>query len=287
MTDAIPDISRPGVVPAAVQLHGNKTFKKTAHKLLTLSAQFWFLVAVVGQGIFAYYIIAFYGGSAVQGNLEAWAQVLPHGYVEGQTAANLALASHLLIAAVITIGGPLQLIPQVRARVPVFHHWNGRVYIVSAFVASIGGLYMVWTGGAVGGLAQHISINAVLIMLCAAMALRYAMARKITIHRRWALRLFLVVSGVWFFRVGLMLWLGIHKAPVGFDPDAFQGPFLTFLSFAQYLLPLAILEFYLRARDGSNTTAKLAVSGTLVVLTLAMGFGISVATMGMWLPRIT
>ncbi len=43
-------------------------------------------------------------------------------------------------------------------------------------------------------------------MICAAMALHYALARNIDAHKRWALRTFIVVSGVWFFRVGLMLW---------------------------------------------------------------------------------
>ncbi len=38
------------------------------------------------------------------------------------------------------------------------------------------------------------------------MALRYALARNIDAHKRWAVRTFIVVSGVWFFRVGLMLW---------------------------------------------------------------------------------
>ena len=46
-----------------------------------------------------------------------------------------------------------------------------------------------------------VSLNGVLIMIFAEIALRYARARKIAVHRRWALRTFMVVSGVRFLRV--------------------------------------------------------------------------------------
>ena len=97
----------------------------------------------------------------------------------------------------------------------------------------------------------------------------------------WALRLFIAVNGVWFFRVGLMLWLIVWQAPVGLDPQTFTGPFLYVLSFAQFLLPLAVLEIYLRAR---HRGALLALG--LVLLSLATAGGIFGATMMMWLPRM-
>jgi hypothetical protein len=40
----------------------------------------------------------------------------------------------------------------------------------------------------------------------------------------------------------------------------FRGPFLSFLSFAQYLLPLAVLEIYLRTR-----AAALVIEGNKFV----------------------
>lgn len=202
---------------------------------------------------------------------------------------NTVVAMHLLLAAIITIGGPLQLVPQIRARAPSFHRWNGRIFLLTAFVAAMTGLYMIWIrGGAAGDVVQHlgISLNAVLIVVCGVMALRYALARQLSVHRRWALRLFLLVSGVWFFRVGLFLWLIVNQGPAGFDPKTFQGPFLSFLSFAQYLVPLAVLEVYLRTQDRAGTSGRLAMATGLFVLTVAMGAGIFGATMGLWLPRI-
>lgn len=261
----------------------------TPDYLLLLSARFWFVIAVTGQWIFAYYVAALYGGSAVVGDFEKWNRVMPHGYSSGDAMGNIAIAIHLFLAVVIMVGGPLQIIPQVRDRARVFHRWNGRVYMFTAFVISASGLFMVWTRGTVGGLVGHvsISINAVLIMLFAVLAWRSAVARKFEVHRRWALRLFMVVSGVWFFRIGLMFWLLIHKKPVGFDPETFTGPFLTFLYFAQYLLPLVILEIYFFAKRARSRSGKMVMASGLLIITLAMALGIFAATMGMWLPRLT
>lgn len=281
----IPD--RKIAIPELVS-SGSLRLNSFADTALNSAATFWFLVAVAGQWIFAFYVTTFYGSSALVGEFASWNEVLPHGYVTGEPIGNLAVAVHLLLAVVIIVGGPLQLIPQVRTYARHFHRWNGRLYILIAFMISLSGLYMVWTRGAVGGFIGHISIsiNAILIMLCAAMALYYALAHKFKIHRYWTLRLFMVVNGVWFFRVGLMFWLLINKGPVGFDPETFQGPFLTFLGFAQYLLPLTVLEFYLRAKEHGGTPAKIAMAACLLVLTFVMGIGIFAATMGMWFPRI-
>ena len=78
-----------------------------ADKTLNFTARFWFVIAVAGQWMFAYYVAAFYGGAALRGDLPAWNKVMPHGYVPGDTAGNLAIGMHLLLAVVIIVGGPL------------------------------------------------------------------------------------------------------------------------------------------------------------------------------------
>jgi hypothetical protein len=258
-----------------------------ADTALTLSARFWFLVAVLGQWLFVTYVVVFYGGAALRGNFAAWNKVLPHGYVPGATMSNMAVAAHLLLAVVIMVGGPLQLIPQLRSLAPSFHRVNGRLYMLAVVMTSIAGLYMVWSRGR-SSVVQSlgISLDAVLIMTFAILALRYAMAREISTHRRWALRLFMVVNAGWFFRIGLMEWIVLNRGPVGFSPKTFTGPFLNFLSFADYLLPLAILEIYLRTRDRGGVSGRFAMAVALVVLTLGMGVGIFAAATFMWLPRL-
>ena len=255
---------------------------------LAASARFWFLATVAGQLFFAAYIVALYGGAAVRGDLPGWNAVMSHGHVAGDGVGNAATGIHLLLAAMLMLGGALQLLPQVRRHAPRLHRWNGRVYLAGAVLAALSGLYMLWWRGAVGDLVQHVgtSVNAVLVLAFAALALKCVLQGNIAAHRRWALRLFLAVSGVWFFRVGLMCWLAVHGGPAGFDPATFTGPFLSFLAYAQYLLPLAVLEGYLRCRDGASAAARWAMATALAALTVAMGAGIAVAAMLMWLPRM-
>jgi len=260
-----------------------------ADATLRTAVRLWFALAVAGQLIFVLYILLFYGRAAAAGDFLGWNKVLAQGYTPGRTLSNTALAFHLLFAATITASGALQLIPRIRTRFPAFHRWVGRFYVVTAFTMAITGVYLVWTGEkVVGDTSQHVAItlNAVLIAVCAGLAWRYAVAREFRTHRRWALRLFMVVNGVWFFRVGLMFWLMLNHGPVGFNPKTFQGPALTFLSFAQYLLPLGVLELYFRTQQRPDASSRFLLAASLFVLTVAMGLGIFAATMGLWLPRI-
>lgn len=256
--------------------------------ILTAAARTWFVVALLGQWLFVIYVVGFYARAAWQGHVERWNQVLPHGHVPGDTPGNLVVAAHLAFAVLIIVGGSVQVLTGVRRRFPRFHRMNGRIYFVSAFVMSLGGLIMVWTRGTVGGPPQAvaITINALLIMGCAIMTLRNALARRIDAHRRWALRLFLVVSGVWFFRIGLMFWIALNQGPVGFDPETFRGPALVALAFGQTLVPLAILELYFRAQRSPSTILRAGMAAVLGVLSLATAAGIAAAFFFMWLPRL-
>jgi uncharacterized membrane protein len=255
---------------------------------LKRAVQFWFVVTVIGQLVFAFTVASFYGMTALRGDLRAWNKVLAHGYIPGDGVGNVALAAHLVSAVVIILAGSLQLVPQIRERFPILHRWNGRLYIVTAFSVSLAGLYLMWVRGTVGDLPQHLgtSLMAVLIMLCAVMALRYAMARDFKTHRRWALRLYLVVSASLFIRTGIFLAIFLNRGPFGFDPTTFRGPFLTFISFAQYLVPLGVLELYLRTQDRPTALRRMAMAAGLFVLTLAMGAGIFAVTLGAFVPDI-
>jgi uncharacterized membrane protein len=195
---------------------------------------------------------------------------------------------HVASAVIIMLAGAVQLVPQVRNRFPVFHRWNGRIYMLTAVALSVAGLYMTWIRGSVGDLSVHLgsTLNAVLIWLCGAMALRYALARDFKTHRRWALRFFLVVSASWFFRIGFFLSFLVFKGPFGFDPTTFRGPFLTFMTFAQYLIPLAVLEIYLRAQDRPGALRRMATAGMLFVLTFVMGAGLFAVATAAWVPQV-
>lgn len=267
---------------------GRRRLSAFAASSLRAAAAFWLIVAVLGQLLLAGYVVGFYGRTAVQGRVQEWTRVLSHGLVSGEPFLNAVLVSHLIFVVIIIIGGALQLVPKIRKTWPDFHRWTGRIYLLAGAVLSVGGLTMVWTRGTVGDLTQRlaVSLNALLILSFAAIAWRHARARQVDRHRRWALRLFLAVSGVWFFRIGLMLWLVLNHGPVGFDPKTFTGPFLSFLGFAQYLLPLAVLELYFRAQRGGRSRNQLAMAAGLLILTVATIGGTAAAAAIMWLPHI-
>jgi len=265
-----------------------QSLRKLADRALKAAAGFWFVVTVLGQLVFAFTVASFYGLTAARGNWQQWNKSMTHGYAPDHPMGNLVVAIHLTSAVIIMFSGAIQLIPQIRRRAPLFHRWNGRIYFVTAFSISLAGLYMLWFRGTVGDLSQHLgqSLDAVLIMLCAAMALRYALARDFKTHRRWALRLFMVVSASLFIRAGIFLSFLLNHGPFGFNAATFSGPFLTFMSFAQYLLPLAVLEIYLRTQDRARAAGRFAMAAGLIVLTVAMGAGIFTVTMASFLPNI-
>ena len=243
----------------------------SAGTALKFAALLWFAVTVVGQWVFLYYIVAFYGGSTLSGDFEAWDKnpMLRTGYVADDFFGNLAFASHVLLAAVIAFGGILQLIPQLRARAINVHRWNGRLFLLAAIVAALTGLQMIWIRGATDSMigAIAITINAALILIFAGMAWRAVRRRDIASHRPWALRLFMVANGVFFIRLGVTAWMVLNQGQLS------DTTFHVF-EFACYLVPLALLELYLFAKDRGGTRLKLASAGALVVGAAYMSIGI-------------
>jgi hypothetical protein len=141
---------------------------------------------------------------------------------------------------------------------------------------------MEWVRGARINLvsAVGVSLNAVLIILFAGLAWRSALRRDISTHRLWALRIYLVANGQWFIRVGLMAWI-VSRRLVGIG-EGFDGPFFLFWGFGCYLLPLAVLELYLLAKESPGPRGRFAMAGGLVALTIFMGVGILGFSMFMW-----
>ncbi len=248
-----------------------------ANKALKAAAAFWFFAAVIGQWAFFYYIIAFYGTSTLSGNFEVWNKLAALGrtpYVAGDTAGNMAFAAHALAAGIIAFGGALQLVPQIRARAPIFHRWNGRLFLLTVVGLSLSGFYLVWVRGTSPSMLNAVSttLNGVLILAFVVLAFRSARARDFAVHRRWALHLYLVSNAQWFLRIGLFAYFIVNMG-LG-NKVAMGDPFLTFWVFGCYLVPIAVLEFYFRAKDSAGPLGRFAVAGGLFALTLLMGVGI-------------
>src|SRR3954469_14957568 len=91
---------------------------------------FWWVAAVIGQWAFAAYMMAAYNGATLTGNLQNWNKVfiIRGGWISGDTIGNLSFGVHTLLGAILTFGGALQLVRQIRARAMSFHRWTGRVF---------------------------------------------------------------------------------------------------------------------------------------------------------------
>lgn len=256
---------------------------RRATAALNAAVRSWFVVAFLGQLIFGFAVAAFYGLTAARGDLHRW--TISGGWKPGDAAGNLSIAIHLAGAFIVLAGGCLQFIPRLRVRYPRFHRVNGRLYMTAALLLSAAGVYMTWFRSRIGDVSQHLgsTLNALLIWLFAAIALRYAIRRDIAAHRRWALRFFVVVSASFFIRLMLFLVLAI-AGPVGLDPATFTGWLPTTMTFAQYLLPLAVLELYLHAQAHPGSVRRFAAAGVVFVMTLATAAGIVIVTLANWLP---
>lgn len=270
-------------------VYANLDKTEFAGKLLSATGAVWLTTAILGQWLFAYYILVFYGGHAIDGDWAAWSKRMIHGFIDGDWAGNAAVFIHILLAFTITFGGPLQLIPAMRKHFPVFHRYNGRMYIATTLIMSVASIYMIWSREAViGGLSGQLgtTLDGLLIIAFAVLTVKFAMARRFDVHQRWALRLFIVVSGVWFFRVIRGFWILINDGTSPGTNGTLTGPFDMVLNFAGYLLPLFLLEVYFRAKDSGNQTAKLAMSVVTLGLTIGLGLGIYSAAQIFWLPNI-
>jgi len=251
------------------------------------AARIWFVTALFGQWTFLYYIAAFYDSATLRGEFAQWNKntFLLKGYVAGDTAGNLAFAAHVLLAAIVTFGGALQLVPQIRSRLPYVHRWNGRLFVLTAIAGALSGLFMIWVRGSranfIAGVAT--SVDAALIITFAVLAWRAARARALPSHRRWALRTFVVANGVWFQRIGIFGWITFHHAPLGMTKH-FDGWFDLTWAFGCYLLPLAFMQLYLRVQDRAGPRGRYAMAAGLLMLTGVMAFGIFAAYMYVWRP---
>lgn len=262
-----------------------------SEKLLELSGKFWFIVATIGQWLFGIYVIAFYHTSAFAGDFEKWNRVLPTGYVPGDWMGNLSVAIHVLLGGIITIGGPLQFVPIIRTRFKEFHKWLGRVFVATVIIIGLAGLVMVWVRGSVGDLFMHISISisAVYLITFAVLTIRNAMVKDFKLHRKMALRLFMIANGGWFFRIGLMAWIVVNSGPVGFNTETFSGPFLWALSAFSYSFPIALilLELYFYAQEQKNQVLNISAAVIIFAATFLTAFGVLATAFMQWFPRIS
>ena len=251
---------------------------------LDRAKQILFSVGVGGQWLFVSYIVGFYFVLAINGQYEKVNEVLGHGVIEGDLIGNLMLGIHIFLAGIIIFGGPLQFFTSIRQKYPIFHRWNGRIYFTTAIIAALAGLYMNSTRGAHGGIPMYLgnALNAVLIFGFSFKAWQSAMKRDFVSHKRWAIRAYLMVCGVWFFRIGYGLWVLLTGfTAIGASPDL-TGPFDRFLAFGHSLVPLLILELYFFTKSHPDPRVRQRMAVFLYTLIPFLVAGIVMVAVVFW-----
>lgn len=253
-----------------------------------LATKTWFITTLIGQLGFIAFIVAFYGPRTIGGSFARWNdKQLITGYVAGDTTGNLIFAAHVLLAAVMTLLGLIQLIPDVRRAAPDLHRWSGRLFLVLSVVLALSGIWLTWVRGSQISLhsAIAVTLNGILILIFASLTIRYAVLRQIKTHERWAVRLFMVASGVWFFRVFIMAWMLIGRGAFSLPPSI-QPVIDPLLEFGSYLIPLALFEVWQFARNTKAKSPQISMSVILLFATCLMAVGIFGTITMMWLPHL-
>lgn len=261
----------------------------SSQDVLNKAAKSWLIIALVGQWLFALYILTVFAFPFVTGGIGAidFSDMIM-GSREGDFVGNTTLLTHLIPASLISMGGVIQISPWVRRHYPRFHRWNGRLFLTLGMLGAMTGLYLTWGRGSrlsdIG--AYGISLNGVLIIITSILAWRYALIKRIDLHRRFAVHAFLLINGVWTFRLYLMAWFAVNQGSNG-NSSTLDGPADIFISYACYMLPMLVAELFFWAQRQQQRYKVISVSAVLFAGTLVTLIGVVAASLFMWLPRIT
>jgi uncharacterized membrane protein len=121
---------------------------------------------------------------------------------------------HVVPGMIFLLLGPLQFIADIRKRWPRFHHWSGRVFILSGVAFAVTALVINFSFPPFGGPLKSLAviIFSVLEILTLAIALYAVLQRDFVSHRAWKMRAFaigLAISTMRLFFIPAYLLFGV------------------------------------------------------------------------------
>jgi hypothetical protein len=247
-----------------------------------LTATVW-----ASAALFGVYILAFYAAALFDGNIAKWNEGLPRLYESTTPVAPAGIGVHFAAGGVILALGCVQFVEAIRSRYPAVHRWIGRVYVTAAFLAGIGGLTFIAAKGPIGGTTMDIGfgIYGVLTAAAAIETYRHARARRLDVHRAWAMRLFALAIGSWLYRMEYGFWFML--AGGAGHADDFSGPFDKLMAFFFYVPNLLVVEALIRAnRVSLSVAARWTATVTFAAATLFLVVGTYYFTAFYWGPAI-
>jgi hypothetical protein len=247
-----------------------------------LTATVW-----ASAALFGVYILAFYAAALFDGNIAKWNEGLPRLYESTTPVATAGIGVHFAAGGVILALGCVQFVEAIRSGYPAVHRWIGRVYVTAAFLAGIGGLTFIAAKGTIGGTTMDIGfgIYGVLTAAAAIETYRHARARRLDVHRAWAMRLFALAIGSWLYRMEYGFWFML--AGGAGHADDFSGPFDKLMAFFFYVPNLLVVEALIRANHVSlSVAARWTATVTFAAATLFLVIGTYYFTAFYWGPAI-
>jgi hypothetical protein len=237
--------------------------------------------------IFGLYILAFYAAAVFDGNLAQWNEGLPGLYKSDTPAATAGIGLHFAAGGIILALGCIQFVQWIRSRYPAVHRWIGRVYVTAAFFAGVGGITFIFAKGTIGGTFMDVgfTIYGALTAGAAVQTYRHARARRLDIHRAWAMRLFALAIGSWLFRMQYGFWYLLADG-VGTAKD-FTGLFDRVMVYFFYVPNLILVEVLIRApRASMSPAAKWVATAAFTAATAFLLLGTYYFTRFTWAPAI-
>lgn len=229
------------------------------------------LVATVWMSslLFGLFILSFYFVALLENNTAQWNKILPGLYDESTRSATVGIGVHFAAGGVILVLGCIQLIKSVRVKYPALHRWIGRLYVLAAVAAALGGLVFIFIKGTIGGTIMDIGFAGygLLMFLAAIQTFRHAAAKRFEAHRAWAIRLFALAIGSWLYRMDYGFWLLFTDGL--WHTDSFSGPFDYFMDFFFYLPNLLIAEWFIRRHRMSDSPALKWLAATVLFVATA------------------
>lgn len=236
--------------------------------------------------LFGLYIVGYYALALMTGEAQRWNDVLPGLYQENKMLATTGIGVHFLAGGIILILGCLQLLHSVRQKWPALHRLMGRIYILACIFTSIGGLVFILLNGTIGGWLMDMAFGlyGMLMLICAIQTFRFAYKREAVTHRAWAIRLFSLAIGSWFYRMGYGFWF-LLMGSVG-HTATFDGAFDQFMNFFFFLPNLLVAQMVIGGWKPQNAVLKLSTSLGLVAVILYVWLATYFFTVNQWADGI-
>jgi hypothetical protein len=247
-------------------------------RLLGWSGTFLAAIAWLSAAFFGTYIVFFYAGAIAVGTPAQWNANLPGLFDPRAPIGTAGIAAHFAAGGIILLLGPIQFIARIRNRAPAFHRWAGRLYVLAAFTAGIGGLSFIAANGTIGGVAMSLGFGGygALMVFASVQTWRHARARRLpgrlAKHRAWAIRLFALAIGSWLYRMDYGFWF-LFTGGAGHTSD-YRGWFDLVMDGAFYVPNFLIAESFVRARAAPGRpalqmAAALSLAGIAAFIALA------------------